>query len=365
MTGDFVKILIVGFAKIKYMPYLNLYLENIDREKNNVHLVYWNRDLKEEDMGSLHGITLHEYKRFQEDEVSKLSKVGSFVGFRRFTEKVMKEGFDFVVVIHSIPAVILSTTLLKSYKERYIFDYRDFTYEAIAPYKRVIHALVKNSYKTFVSSDAFRKYLPQNTDKILTTHNILTEDTLHKTAARYEPEGGKIRVGFWGFIRQEDINVEIIKRFSQDDRFELHYYGREQKTARDLKEYVKDNNIRNVFFHGEYNPDEKVNIIRNTDIVHNVYENKTTRLAMGNKYYDGVVFEKPQICMQGSFMGEQAEKSGVGCKVSLNSKTFTQDIYDYYTGIDMARFKENCRKEKERILAENERVKEVIRKIKN
>ena len=43
------KILIVGFAKIKYMPYLNVYLENIDRVKNDVHLVYWNRDMKQED----------------------------------------------------------------------------------------------------------------------------------------------------------------------------------------------------------------------------------------------------------------------------------------------------------------------------
>ena len=32
------KILILGFSKIKYMPYLNVYLENIDRVKNDVHL---------------------------------------------------------------------------------------------------------------------------------------------------------------------------------------------------------------------------------------------------------------------------------------------------------------------------------------
>ena len=39
------KVLIMGFGKIKFMPYLNIYLENIDREKNDVHLLYWNRDL--------------------------------------------------------------------------------------------------------------------------------------------------------------------------------------------------------------------------------------------------------------------------------------------------------------------------------
>ena len=30
------------------MPYLNLYLENIDATENEVHILYWNRDLVEE-----------------------------------------------------------------------------------------------------------------------------------------------------------------------------------------------------------------------------------------------------------------------------------------------------------------------------
>ena len=49
------KILLAGFAKIKYMPYVNFYLDNIDREKHEVHLVYWNRDLAEEDLSKYEG----------------------------------------------------------------------------------------------------------------------------------------------------------------------------------------------------------------------------------------------------------------------------------------------------------------------
>ena len=43
------KILIMGFSKIKYMPYINFYLGNIDVAANDVHLLYWNRDLMPED----------------------------------------------------------------------------------------------------------------------------------------------------------------------------------------------------------------------------------------------------------------------------------------------------------------------------
>ena len=53
------KILIIGFGKIKFMPYMNFYLDNIDKNANEVHLLYWNRDLREEDTSALECVTLH------------------------------------------------------------------------------------------------------------------------------------------------------------------------------------------------------------------------------------------------------------------------------------------------------------------
>ena len=142
------KILIIGFAKIKYMPYLDLYLDNVDRGKNEVHLVYWNRDLKEENLSKVEGITLHEFSSYQEDDAAKLGKLDNFKKFRDYAVSVLKEGFDFVVVLHSLPGVLLSKELVRDYKDKYIFDYRDFTYENFLPYKSIIHTLVNNSYKT-------------------------------------------------------------------------------------------------------------------------------------------------------------------------------------------------------------------------
>ena len=90
------KILILGFSKIKFMPYANFYLENIGVKKNDVHFLYWNRDLKEEDLSGYSGITFHEFKCYQEDDVSKLSKIGSFLKYRKFAKRLIKKGeFDF------------------------------------------------------------------------------------------------------------------------------------------------------------------------------------------------------------------------------------------------------------------------------
>lgn len=357
------KILIVGFAKIKYMPYINFYLDNIDREKNDVHIIYWNRDLQEENLDSLEGITLHEYKNYQEDDVAKLSKITGFKKFRKFAKNtIKKEKFDFIFILHSLPGVLLYDVLKKQFKNKYIYDYRDSTYEGFLPYKKIIGGLVKNSYCTFVSSDAFRVYLPEEyKDKIFTSHNLLMDSLNHRDdKEKYGVSSDKIRIAFWGFIRHEEINLEIIKKISKDSRFELHYYGREQKIALNLKKYVTDNDIKNVFFHGEYKPEDRYEFVKNTDIIHNIYKDANMMLAMGNKYYDGAIFRIPQICMEGSFMGETAVKAGIGFVCDPYKELFTEDIYKYYISMDKKTFAARCDEEVERVLKEYSQGKNMI-----
>ena len=358
------KILIVGFAKIKYMPYLNLYLENIDRKNNEVHLLYWNRDLKDEDTTNMDRVTLHEFKCFQEDDVPKFFKIVNFLKFKRYAKNVFAEKFDFVIVMQSVPCVILSKQLLSKFKNKYIYDYRDFTYEDFSVYKRIIHKLVENSYKTFVSSDAFRKNLPKIENKILTVHNIIPGELEYFDNYKLIKENcGKIRVSFWGFIREKELNIQIIKKFSSDDRFELHYYGREQQIANELRKFVNEQSLNNVFFHGEYKPEEKKEFALNTDIIHNVYNDKQISLAMTNKYYDGVIFKRPQICMTGSFMGELVSQKKIGLNVSPWDSNFTQEVFSYWKNLNCDEFHLACEEEIARVKNENAVIYEIIKSL--
>ena len=84
------KILIMGFTKLKYMPYLQFYLNSIDKKNNDIDILYWNRDLNEENVKEYKRYHLHEFKCFQEDDVSKLSKITSFIKYRKFAIKTME-----------------------------------------------------------------------------------------------------------------------------------------------------------------------------------------------------------------------------------------------------------------------------------
>ena len=360
------KILIVGFTKIKYMPYMNFYLEDIDTTTNDVHLLYWNRDLNEETTDFLADVTLHEFRCKQEDDVSKLSKIGSFIKFRKYAKKLLKrEQFDFVIILHSLPGVLICNTLAKRFKNKYIFDYRDSTYEGFAPFKRIIAKLVKNSAATFVSSDAFRRFLPTECeDKIFTSHNMLMDSLSHRDEKeKFGVSSDKIRIAFWGFIRHEEINRELIKKISADNRFELHYYGREQQVALNLKHYAKEINAENVFFHGEYKPRDRYEFVRSTDIIHNVYKDDNMMLAMGNKYYDAAIFYIPIMSMTGSFMAETAAKANIGFDADPYDDDFTDKLFSAYCGIDREAFNQNCDKELERVLLEYKSGSELIKRL--
>ncbi|PZX05941.1 hypothetical protein C7437_102408 [Psychrobacillus insolitus] len=337
------KVLVLGFTKISYMPYMHFYLEQLKNNNCEIHLLYWKRD-SNPDSESPDGIVTHVFERYQEDTVPLRNKIGSFLGYRKYALQILRNNdFDLIVVLHSTPGVLLFDVLSKKYKEKYILDYRDFTYENIKIYRKIIHKLVNGSVATFVSSDAYRKNLPQG-NRLYTSHNIIMKSIENKEIRRLKSRDSKpIIIRFWGFIRHETINIEIIRRLANDKRFELHYHGREQKTGEILKDFCGKNKVENVYFHGEYKPDDRFSFIKNTDLIHNIYENDIKTInAMGNKYYDGTTFYLPQITNKGSFMGEQVSRNGIGIMLDPNSLNFADEIWDYYKSINWDTFNTSC-----------------------
>lgn len=356
------KILLLGFAKIKYTPYANFYLDNIDRKKHSITFLYWNRDCLDEPL-PFDDISYCEFKCYQEDNVAKWKKLFNFLKFKFFAEKHIRENkYDFIVVLSTLPGVLLEGTL-KKYSGRYIFDYRDVTYEKHAFFRKKVHRLIQSSAATFISSDGFREYLPK-ADNIFTTHNLLLDSLNHRDISQSEHiKSNKIRISFWGLIRPFNLNLALIKKMAGDVRFELHYYGREQDIALKLKDYVVSNNIENVFFHGEYAPQDRYEFVKYTDIINNLHSGAGSSLLMANRYYDGALFRIPQICTKDSFMASCAERAGIGIGLDPESPDFVADLLEYYNNIEREKFILSCDKEAERFVGEYNKCAQIIHNI--
>lgn len=360
-----IKLLVVGFTKLAYMPYLNFYLEALDGTQTELHVVTWRRDSEKDIKLKNDKIVVHEFAQNQKDEVAKLSKIGNFIKYRLFVTKLLaEEYFDRAIVLHTLPAVLIVDKLLHNYDDRFILDYRDYTYEDYAPFKSLVGKLVKASYAIFVSSDEFRVALPK-LDKIYTSHNLLVDSLAYRDVRSTQGRNHiPIRIAFWGFIRHEKINKQIIGKLGGDARFELHYYGREQQTAWDLKALAEKNGFSNVFFHGTYLPQDRYVFAAQTDMIHNMYENDAgTQKAMANKYYDGIVFRIPQLCTVGSYMGDRITKEKVGFAVDPFTDDFADQIETYYKNLEWSRFNRACDTATAQVVSEYEDGKAVIRSL--
>lgn len=349
------RILILGFAKMKFMPYASFYLDKIDYDKNEVDLVYWNRDLKDEDLSKYNkSIVFHEFKEEMPDWISKRKKIIHFYKYRRFVSHILsKRHFDIIISLHTLPGLLVLDKLKRHYNKKYILDYRDSTFENNKYFGKLVKSLAGHAKLVFVSSDAFRRFLPKDKAETITSHNILADSLLH----RDDRQSGyvasdKIRIAFWGLLRHYKHNEKIISRLANDPRFELHYYGREGIMGDRIRNYIAANNITNVFLHGEYKPEDRYEFAKKTDLIHNSYYDANTMLAMGNKYYDGIIFRIPQLCMTGSYMAQRCEEKGVGFAFDPDDCDYANKIFEAYAKIDWSKFKANCDKDLENILCE-------------
>lgn len=359
------KILLIGPGKLKYMPYAHFYLDNIDRKENEVHIAYWNRDEKEEELSSFPDVTLHEYRCYMEDSAPLKEKVQKFYRYRKLCKALIKQQrFDYIIVLHSLSGLMIYDILKGKYHKRFILDYRDSTYEPRwGFFRKAVGNLICCSQVTFTSSDGFREYFPDDCQKkVITSHNLLEESLLHRDYLKNVSD--KIRLAFWGFIRHPEINKFVQDRIGKDTRFELHYYGREQMEASVLKEYASQCGYNNIFFHGEYKPSERYEFVKNTDMIHNIYLDSNTMRAMGNKYYDGVIFRIPQVCLPGSQMSKMCESAGIGISLDPRKVDFCDRLYDYYCNLQSS-FSTNCDKELYRIWNEYNKGKQIVAEIFN
>lgn len=104
--------------------------------------------------------------------MNKLRKIFPMYKFKMELERIIeKEQYTHLVVLTTVPGVLIWKKLLAGFKNKYILDIRDYSYEKYSWYRKIVEQLIANSYFTAISSNGFKTFLPQS-DKIITCHNI-------------------------------------------------------------------------------------------------------------------------------------------------------------------------------------------------
>lgn len=297
------KIAIVGFHNLHLMQFLYKYTDILDSKGISYDVLYWNRDMDSSIKYKLFKGNKIAYNYKMSNYQPKWKKIKGFIGCMSFFCKVIRDKkYDHIILLTTqtaLPLYLLSRTVRKS---KFIFDYRDLTYEKNGICKRLIKRIIDRSQFTAISSIGFEQVLGES-EKFVVSHNVsnLKIEFLPKQQAE------NIRIVFWGMIRQPEWNKKICDVFGNISGVELIYCG--EGHIEELKAYSKK--YKNVTFTGRYTTDQISSFAEKTDVLLNLYENDAQqKLAMTVKLYDGIRYGLPMLISKDSYMADIMKSNG-------------------------------------------------------
>lgn len=340
------KYLIVSYDEYINTPYIKNYEKALADAGNEYDIILWNRRGRQEtEIPNSFSFTCKTGR-------SKLSKILPFLQWRRFALDIIAKGsYDRLIILTTIPGVLIADKLKKQFKGRYWLDIRDFTYENILLYKKIVAGLCKDAAVVSISSEPFRSFIPEDTAPVL-SHNITNADaesaecTLDKNREHYT-------FGFVGGIRYPEQNKKILSGFA-GSRYNLKYVGKVH-TSCDLEPFCRENGIDNVEFEPAYDNSQKPEIYSSIDIINSIYgaETPVERLALPNKLYDCILYKKPIVVSKRTWLAEIVEKYNLGFSVELGSDDAVRMMDKYIENFDKDKFEHGCRSLLEKVKREN------------
>lgn len=344
---------LVYIQDISDCPFLEKY-ERVLKECNiEYKIIFWNRKSNDKNIVKRFDNCV-EYCDYQDVNKSKIKKLEGFFRFRHFLTSELKT-CDKIIYLTTLSAMIVFDKILAG-KQEYIFDYRDPSYESDFVFYKILEAIINKSYFTCISSEKFKKILPKN--NYIVCHNFRYDDYekgLNK--AKTHKAGEKIKVVYFGALREYDHIINQIKLFSSDDRFELYFHG-DGSCYLDVKKYVDENEFKNIYITGHYRNEDKHEFVINADIINNHYPiNNNYEMCISNKYYDSLIYRKMLLSnsFENSFDGKEI------CS-PLKNKNDLDFLYNVYNDHDQSKLDTICENELKEVLFEDSLY---INKIKN
>ena len=350
---------IILYGSFELAPYSKMYMRILDDLDIQYDLIGWKREEKTEYTGE--NVFIYEgpaAKRFS----SPADKIKPALGYRKYIMNIIKKrNYDKLIILTTQTAVILADMLLGKYKKKYIFDYRDKSYEYLKPYGMVINGLIKSSAETVLSSPWFRTSLTKKKDYII-VHNFREELLKNKReSCEKKNPGERIIIGYVGALRSYEYHKSLFDVFGSDSRFELHTYGCGDDCDR-LYDYSCK--FDNVFVYGAYSDSEKYEIIYKFDMMlYNYPYSFVNDGAVANKYYDSLLMKKPMIVNNKTKIGRFIEDNGLGVSIDESCGNAPEKVYEWYKSFDSGHLVKRCDELIEKYLEDNRAFEKRIREL--
>ena len=326
-------ICIIGTSNLKHISLISLYTRFFDGEGIPYDIIYWDRYGIEESISAQ-----NVYKYYEKGAERTISRLRSFLKFRRYVKKIIKqEEYKYIITWQTTGAYLLVDFLIRRYKNRYVVNIRDYVAEKKFPFNIMIKQLVRHAALTTISSEGFKSFLPQS--KYVKVNSV-NEDILENLSGVPRKNNAVIKVGFAGNCRYLNESYKLIDALGNDKRFELWYCG---TNSEKLDEYARRKGVKNLFVKPAFDSKETVAIMSGFDFVNSAFGNDAmdNSTLMPIRLYTALAIHRPMLVNDRTQLGREVSNNGLGYVIS-QYEGLGDRLAEYYDKLDYAGFEKRC-----------------------
>lgn len=284
----------------------------------------------------VYGYDRGQYNCNKLSEHIKVTVLGQFSQGGSYHDKVkhIRRDVKKLVRIHGKKCLYYSFGFIESFFLKlagvpYAYEISDIAYSTgsmgkLKPIlKKIDCCLVRKSMFTLMTSEGFKQFLNVNDANVIVQPNKVNRKLMGCERKITLKNNNRFIFSFVGSIRYESMFCfarTIGKYFPQH---QFHFYGvanvpRSQQILDELT-----STYRNVKAFGAFkNPDDLERIYNSVDVVVATYGNMNlnNRIAEPNKLYEAILFCKPLIVTNKTFLADQVNKFGCGIAIDSSSE---------------------------------------------
>lgn len=318
------------------MPYLQHYLSLFKQTNTEYDLLLWDRSKNGKTLEKGNVVTI---QRFCNETM--LSKALSFSYWLKEIKKILAcKHYDKIIILTTVPGVLLYSYLVRNYNERYILDFRDYTFEKYTWYLKRVQAVIEHSYFTSISSAGFKTFLGDSC-KFRLAHNLPSNYLAMINNFQKIPHES-IHIKYLGIIDYFDINKKLVEAGKNIENLTFYYIGR-FLPGYNMKSYREEKQYENIITQGEYLEKDKVLYYEDCDLVNSVYENQSiiSKHLVSNKLYDALLYKIPLLVAKNTYMAKLVQEKGIGFVFDPDNPGSLQEIINQFQHYDVSQFNKN------------------------
>lgn len=337
------KVALVYIGNIEICPYIKAYEKILTDNKCDYDVIFWER----ENLKKSYPKNYRYFRYLSDPAKSKKNKIWDFVKYFLWLKKALAMNYSCIVFLDTLSAVLAYFGNIG--KTRFGIEVRDYSYEGLMIFKYIEKKIFSKANKIFISSGAFRSFLPSEYNYIQ-THNLnLAESKLERQNENkiIKKDKEKYKIVYVGSLKYFDCQKSIVDELSNDERFIIEFHGYGPEYNRFVK-YCEEKQIKNITITGLYTDDMKPEFYADADFIINCYDKKEgseVLYALSNKYYDGLIYHIPQIVEKGTYKGKIITDSHLGIEWDIDTdRNLSNKIIEFVENIDTIEFNATCHK---------------------